>query len=778
MKRYLRKVCLVAFIPGMLLINACNTSKSVQIVENGKTDYIIVTGTNGVYDRFAVGEFQEIMKKSTGAEFRSVKADSQEASTADKRILIGDSPQLRELLGDKQVDGLKNLESLVTKRGDDIIIVGGGNNGTPYGVYSFLEKEIGYRYFIPEYDGQLIPAHKTMAYSGKEYRERPAFDLMRTIYMLPYYKRRAALFLYRNHGSINRCSKSTKLKGLLKDDNPNLDGGHGFHLYITTERMKNYYKWDEPKDYFKTNPDFFSMDKNGNRTEKLQLCFANPELRKELTKRIIERGKRKGGNGFLVLGANDWPGSFCYCPECKKLEEKYGCIAGPVYDYILELCPKLKKELPGIKISTLAYRKKQSEAPPINIEKMPDNWICDFAPVDDDQGQALDGPRNIGTLENLKKWNKIAKHISYWYYNCNKTAPFGIVERLQRDIKLMYQNGVRGAGICGVGTPGMNSLQDYLFLRLLLNPDQDAWQLTKEYTDFVYGPAAEDMRNYIRDLEAVWREDKKFIGLYGPGKTMMCYTPERLLKWQKMFDEMEKKVAGLKREKKYISIARWDVDVLCLDHYGRIKKKFPDWKTTPDDLIARLRKVPVPKQFYQHKLREHAETAYLVAIAMNKPIPAPLDKLSGEQIKQLPQCGRVHARKDPDAACGEANTQPFRDGQMEKKKKKIGFDIYDEAAKRLVKHGEIDASKCTPGKYELYFITKTIIPRGGLIAFDSWWGVSDTLAPYYPEGDEFREFEIWASLKFVGPSFGVKTEDNKDRMFCDRIFIVDRNAQK
>jgi hypothetical protein len=115
---------------------------------------------------------------------------------------------------------------------------------------------------------------------------------------------------------------------------------------------------------------------------------------------------------------------------------------------------------------------------------------------------------------------------------------------------------------------------------------------------------------------------------------------------------------------------------------------------------------------------------------------------------------------------------------MKKQKKKIGFDIYDEATKHTLKHGEIDASKCTPGKYELYFITKTIIPRGGLIAFDSWWGVTETLAPYYPEGDEFREFEIWASLKFVGPSFGVKTEDNKDRMFCDRIFIVDRNAKK
>ena len=39
--------------------------------------------------------------------------------------------------------------------------------------------------------------------------------------------------------------------------------------------------------------------------------------------------------------------------------------------------------------------------------------------------------------------------------------------------------------------------------------------------------------------------------------------------------------------------------------------------------------------------------------------------------------------------------------------------------------------------------------------------------------DKFREFEIWASLKFTGPSFGIGTKDGKDRMYCDRIFLID-----
>lgn len=769
--------CIMLFCA--LLLNGCGASKAKlgQIVKDGRTDYIIVTGTNGLYDRFAVGEFKEIMKKSTGIDFKSVKSGSPEAASARKRILIGDSPEVRKLLGDKTVTDLKNLESLVTKRGNDIIIVGGGNHGTAYGVYSFLEKEVGYRYFIPERDGQLIPQHKNLTYSGKEHRERIAFDFLRTMCMLPYYKKITPMFLYRNRGDVSRqCSGPTKMKGLLSSDNPMLDSGHGFYLYITTERTKNFYKWDKPKDYFKTNPEFFSMDKNGKRSNRLQLCFSNPELRKEFTKRIIERGRRMGKRGILVIGANDWPGSFCYCPKCKKLEEKYGCIAGPLYDYILELCPQVKKALPEIKISTLAYRKAQSECPPKNIEKMPDNWICDFAPVDDDMGQALDGARNIGTLKNLQAWNKIAATITYWYYICIDSAPFGIVERLQRDMRLMHKNGVRGVGVCGQGTPGMHPLQVYIMLRLMIDPDQDAWKLVREYTDFVYGPAAEDMRSYIKELEDVWKEDKKYIGLYGPGKVMMCYTPERLVRWQSMFDAMEKKLAGRKREMKYLALARWDIDMLCLDHYARIKQKYPNWKTTPEDLIARMRKTPVPQQYRLLKLRDRSETAYLMTAAMNKPIPAPLDKLPSWQVRQIPLCGGAWDVEDADAACGRAKYQDFYKGQFDNAKK-IHVDFYDEAKKKTLSNGSFDISKAAANKYELFCLGKTTIPRGGLVALDRWW-ISASLAPYYPEGDEFREFEIWASLKFTGPAFDKNSKAKKNRMLCDRMFIVDRTAKK
>lgn len=759
---------------GAMLLSALLPLSALELVKDGKTDYVVVIGENGLYDRFAAGEFTELMQKSTGVEFPRVKSGSKEAAAAPKRIFIGDSPEMREIFGKEKTEKLSNLESIAMKKGDSLAIVGGGNHGTAYGVYHFLEEELGYRCFNPFPGGERIPRYRNLTTSGRELHRKIAFPLFRHAYMLYLYNPDAALYIYRNSGNANhRNSKQSKLKGLIKDDCPSLDGGHGFFLYIPDQRYVNYYKWDRPKNYFESNPEYFSLDRNGKRTNRLQLCFSNRELRKEFTRRVIERGRRMGGQGYLTIGANDVPGSFCFCKDCIALEKKYGTPAGALHDYLPELCAAVAEELPGIRISTLAYRKKQTEIPPRNVEKMPDNWICDFAPVDDDQGQCLDGERNVGTLNNLKKWSRIAGQITYWYYICIDSAPFGLVERLSRDMKLMYENGVRGVGVCGLGAPGMYPMQEYLMLRLMIDPYQDPWKMVGEYNRHMYGDAAPEMTAYVKELEEVWLEPKKPVGLNEPGANIMNYTPERLIRWQKMFDALEKKLEGKPFERKNLSLARWDVDMLSLNHWRQIRAEYPQCEYTPESIITRMRKTELPGRYRRFNMRQRAETAYLICKALNKPLPQQFAEMPPGKAIQIPQCGGYHNQPDPDAACGEAKTQPFRDGQMKQSAKKIGFDFYDNAQKKNLFHGTIDASKCTPGKYELYLVTRTSIPRGGLLAFDSWWGVTVPLDPYYPEGDEFREFEIWASLKFTGPSFGIGTKDGKDRMYCDRIFLID-----
>ena len=80
-------------------------------------------------------------------------------------------------------------------------------------------------------------------------------------------------------------------------------------------------------------------------------------------------------------------------------------------------------------------------------------------------------------------------------------------------------------------------------------------------------------------------------------------------------------------------------------------------------------------------------------------------------------------------------------------------------------------------------VKEDLIIEGVVAANDCGGNLYQTVLIRYidetkPEGDADREFELWASLKFIGPDFGLKTEDGRNRMVCDRFFLVDRNGKK
>ena len=200
------------------------------------------------------------------------------------------------------------------------------------------------------------------------------------------------------------------------------------------------------KNFFKTNPEFFSMDQAGKRVDTLQLCFSNRKLRETFTAHLLERIRAGGGRGIVNVSANDVPGSFCRCPACVALEKQYQSVGGPLYDYLIEACGQIAKAYPQAYVTTLAYRKNQTEVPPA-VKRLPDNLIIVFAPIDDNFAATLDDPTNQGTLDNLKKWVSIAKHVWVWYYinpYILEHPPLGNVEKVAADTKLLHQIGVSG----------------------------------------------------------------------------------------------------------------------------------------------------------------------------------------------------------------------------------------------------------------------------------------------------------------------------------------------
>jgi len=753
---------------------------AATLVAGGRSDYAIVAGKSEV-EKVAADEIREIVERSTGVKLPL-------AGEALYRIFVGHSPMAEEVFGK---DDLGENEYAVTEsaRGD-IWIRGEGFNGTALAAYAFLEDVFGYRMFTPEEGGERIVKAATVKTNGYSMRRKQAFLFNRGLtHTYLYGTTNICAYLFRNGARIPKKSWAAKTKYRNIDfPHPGKDTGHGFSLYMPCKHLyMDAYEWDERIDFFAVHPEWYSMGPSGKRTDRMQLCFATKEMREAFTKRVLERCRRVGGEGVLTIGANDVPGSFCYCPTCKALQKKYETPAGSYWDFLPDLCAAVAKEYPNVFIETLAYRKEQSENFPKGIEKFPDNFIVDFAPVDDDQYAYIGGPRNEKTLENLKQWCKACKTVDYWFYSCMK-HPCGPVSRVAGDLRRMNEVGTDGVKLCGLYTPSLTCLQDYLFLRLALDPSRDEWALVKEFCDFIFAGASDEIQGIIRDWDKLWFEKQSFMSIDAPMTTRKCYRPADILRWQRVLGAAEKNLKDDPNVRKAFGIFRWDVDMMTLSFWGDIRKEKDLPKDlTPDKVYVRMKGVthwrrygsPPKKDEPLTGLYAQAENAYFISLALDKPIPAPLDNLGSDvEVHQIPQCGGYFGIDDPDAACGRAKSEVYKPGSAIFTNNLVRYDYYDNNLKRMIKSGTIDVSGFVPGKFKLYKIGDFTIPVGASINLASWWGIGQSLSNYYPEGDADRKFELWVSLKFVGPNFGLKTEDWKDRMVCDRFFLVDRNGKK
>jgi len=361
------------------------------------------------------------------------------------------------------------------------------------------------------------------------------------------------------------------------------------------------------------------------------------------------------------------------------------------------------------------------------------------------------------------------------------------VSRVAGDLRRMHEAGTDGAKLCGIYTPSLTCLQDYLFLRLALDPSRDEWAVVKEFCDFIFGEASETVQTIVLDWDKLWFEKQSFMSIDADMTTRKCYRAADIIRWQAMLDAAEKKLGTDPNVRRAFGIFRWDVDLMTLSFWGDVRKlNGLSASINPDTIYERMKKVTHWKRYGAAPkpgneptgMHAQAKNAYLISKALDKLIPAPLCDLPADQVIQLPQCGGFHGITDPDAACGGAKSEVFPTNSTVFTTHKVGFDYYDNNLKRMIRHGEVDFKGFKPDEYKLYFVAKVKIVPGALITFASWWGIGQNLANYYPEGDAEREFEIWASLKFIGPKFGSETKDGKNRMVCDRLFLVDKNGKK
>lgn len=781
----------VVMLAGRTLLNA----SELKISQNGKTEYCIVKPDNPTkFDDYALSKLAEFMKEKTTATFPVVSAG--EVLPDRKYIFVGLSASSLKFLGKTPLQKLEDQEYVARSIGENIFLYGKGMRGNLDAVVDFMENSLGRRWYSGRF---VIETPKWKHAAGK-----PVFEKEANVFLKPFSRKGGFSFTY-------RLPAYDWMFDFHFQNGMNIFGNkrfidfsrtilpikcHTLFSYITPspkdQGWAKKFSWVEPKNYFETNPEYFGMNQNGKRDLLHQLCFSNNDLRSELTKKVLKHIgllKDVGKEEIMInVSAMDTSSEFCFCPGCQELKKKYQSLGGPLYDYLFELCGVVKEKHPGVMLHTLAYRLSQTQKPPVMLagQKFPENLAVMFASIHDKGDVDWTHPNNKPNYEDLLNWCKIAPHVWVWYYPFN-----GMINRMVNDIRLMKKAGVEGVFVEFTGGDyngalNFTELQIYIYNKLLKDVNQDVTVLIKEFTDYQYGPAAEDVWIYLREMETAWAASSA----NRPNDTKICcvpplsLSPETIRHWHKLFEKMERLTADDSRLFGNIRRLRRGLDYRTLKDWNDLSKADPDY--FKDYLVVKKRLGALPVWAVDQV--EDWEMAINTA-GKQKPLPQPFASMDKTLVKRfVPERERGWPKKitDPDAAFGYASVvnlpdKPFNFGFYQDDTKTHGAKVVleEKDIKRdiyaIYKLGEIEV---TP-KCKVWFSARSWLTKLEL--------GNRLYSPPTPDND--NRYDAYASLKFtkpIPPTAGELRENNKYTLdvnapytvLCDQIIFVKKAVSK
>ncbi|HSH18929.1 MAG TPA: DUF4838 domain-containing protein [Draconibacterium sp.] len=503
----MKKLIGLIIVTGILL-SACS-SDEVKITRNSKAVSRIVISENPTeIERYSAKVLQKYLYQISGAELKIV-SDVNSAKKNDIQLGKVDRKETSSIDFDKlEEDGF-----VIQTHNKHLIIAGGSEKGTLYGVYSFLEKHLGCRKYTSRVS--FIPRINSISVQNIIDEEIPVFKFREVYY------RDAFNQSYREWHGLDS-------NGFLGTES---DWGSWCHTMGSLV---------PPEKYAKSNADFYSM-RNGKRTGDLfhnnrsDICFSNEGALDATCASLTKLIEKNPAPKYWSVSQMD-NAEYCTCPKCQKAYDEQGSTMGTILPFVNEVA----KRFPDKTISTLSYW--YSTRPPKNIkpEKNVNIMLCNIG-----------SPRHIPIEEgdstfcsDLEEWAKIHDNIILWDYViqfANLLAPFPNLRTLQPNLQYLNKNGVVamfeqanrdvGGEFC--------ELKAYLFSKLLWDPYQDMEPIIDDFVTGYYGAAAKYVREYIDLMHDALENNNGRLSIFGsPWDNRETFLSEELI--QKYYGLLEK----------------------------------------------------------------------------------------------------------------------------------------------------------------------------------------------------------------------------------------------
>lgn len=505
------------------------------LFEHGSTKYHIAVGpAASESEKWAAGELQHWLAEVGGASFPiDTKRDPPEGS---KAIFVGWNDHAQALLG-PDVQAPKDEDESFTYRsvGPTMVIWGGRQRGTMYGVMSFLERELGVRFYTPTVT--VVPKKARFSFTYLNHSERPGVRVRNDFY----YEAFEPVWAARNR--VNGAMSYRVQPG-------------GLECYWA---VHTFYPLMPPEEFFQAHPEYYSLVDGKRTADRAQLCLTNPDVLRIITERI--RQKMRDLPEYLIydVSQNDWSNP-CECPGCQTVVDREGSQSGPIIQFVNQVADNVKAEFPDKFIGTLAYS--YTRKPPKTLRPR-DNVVVRFCSIECCFAHDFTAcAENRTFVEDMIGWAAIAPHIYIWDYVVNFShylLPYPNFRVLQPNIRFFRDHkaiGIMEQAAYQSRGGEFAELRAYLLAKLLWNPQADVSSIIDDFMYGYYGRAGQYVRAYFDLLHGQLTPDTHIhLGLQHDDK---LFSDEFVRQAEALFDQADA-VADTEQVRRRVDMARLPV---------------------------------------------------------------------------------------------------------------------------------------------------------------------------------------------------------------------------
>ena len=657
----MKLACLV-FVCFMMAFGSSGLSAAPVIADGGMSEYRIYLAPDALpAQELAAEELAEYIEKISGAKLPVVN----EYVDGGRHIVVGHS-DIAERLGVSR-ENLKNEGFAIKTAGHDLVIAGDDSPGNPFdmhwrrtprcgtlfGVYTFLSDHLGVRWFSPGELGEYVPESRRISVGEMDIYEEPAF-ISRKIASPG------------GRGPDEEMSDYTLwLRRNRIGWSENSHFWHAFSHIIPTDGKRPSWYPPAPKEYGKTNPEYFALVGGQRRTSPdrkgyLQLCTTNPEVIDLAAEFSLGLLRNDPGLNMRSISPDDGA-AYCECEGCQALDAddarrdgRWVNISDRIFTFYNLVAERVSQEFPDRLVSGHAY---SAYARPPSFE-VHSNVAVTFVRNGFAFTMWYEGPkeRDFSYIRDWGEHMKKSGNPNLWFTGFGYGHGFWsfpiFAGRHWSDLfRLLDESGVRGVSLPNTGLEGSGAgfggggLENYVAARLMWDPQQDYDALMNDYYANSFGPASGHMREFFgtikrqletHDIRRYGRYADSIKPLYGPVEEEL----DGLLAAALAEDNLN---PGQRHRIGLVGDA-WKLVKLTLSII-RLEDEIEGMSPIPRDKVVQIRDAVKAREEYLEANRENRAIAYRTVRELDRRFRTPFADLD----KWEHQLQRLEAAKQLDA---------------------------------------------------------------------------------------------------------------------------------